>query len=94
MISLKNINILILACTHYPLIQNEINQFYNDKINVIDSANIVANDISEDLKNKNLLSNTKRSEYHFYVSNFTSSFEKSAKFFFQQKIQLKEINPH
>ena len=91
---LKNINILILACTHYPLIQNEINHFYKDKVNVIDSANIVAKDISEDLKKMNLLSDTKKSEYHFYVSNFTSSFEKSARFFFQEEIQLKEINPH
>ena len=91
---LKNINILILACTHYPLIQNEINHFYKDKVNVIDSANIVAKDISEDLKKMNLLSDTEKSEYHFYVSNFTSSFEKSARFFFQEEIQLKEINPH
>ena len=91
---LKNINILILACTHYPLIQNEINHFYKDKVNVIDSANIVAKDISEDLKKMNLLSETEKSVYLFYVSNFTSSFEKSARFFFQEEIQLKEINPH
>ncbi|HJM15924.1 MAG TPA: glutamate racemase [Flavobacteriales bacterium] len=92
--TLENINSLILACTHYPLIQEEINYFYKDKVNVIDSANIVAKDISEDLKKMNLLSDTKKSEYLFYVSNFTSSFEKSARFFFQEEIQLKEINPH
>ena len=43
--NLKNINSLILACTHYPLIQEEINDFYQNKVNVIDSANIVAKDI-------------------------------------------------
>ena len=92
--NLKNINSLILACTHYPLIQEEINDFYQNKVNVIDSANIVAKDISKNLKEMNLLSKNKKKEYIFYVSNFTSSFEKSARFFFQEEIQLKEINPH
>ena len=92
--NLKNINSLILACTHYLLIQDEIKCFYENKVNVIDSANIVAKNISENLKKMNLLSENKQPEYIFYVSNFTSSFEKSARFFFQEEIQLKEINPH
>jgi len=92
--NLKNINSLILACTHYPLIQDEINYFYQNKVNVIDSANIVAKNISKNLKEMNLLTANKYPEYIFYVSNFTSSFEKSAQFFFQKEIQLKEINPH
>jgi len=91
---LKDIENLILACTHYPLIQKEIHQLYRNKVNVIDSVNIVAESISTSLQALNLLTDTKQSEYHFYVSNYTKSFEKSARFFFQEEIQLKEINPH
>ena len=40
--SLANIDSLILACTHYPLIYNEINNFYGGKVQLIDSADIVA----------------------------------------------------
>jgi len=92
--TLKNIECLILACTHYPLIQNEIKQFYNNKINVIDSAKIVAESIFNQLKKMDLLNNSNRTEYHFYVSNYTSSFEQSARFFFQEEIKLEEINLH
>ena len=91
---LKNIDHLILACTHYPLIQNEINEYYKGKVNVIDSAKIVANHITEYLKAENLLKETKVMEHHFYVSNYTESFEKSARFFFKEEVKLEEINLH
>ena len=91
---LANIDHLILACTHYPLIHQEIKDYYNGKVTVIDSANIVAEYISKQLNKHNLLNNSKTTKHHFYVSNYTKSFEKSARFFFQEEIQLKEINPH
>jgi glutamate racemase len=89
---LKNINHLILACTHYPLIQQEIRKYYRNNVNVIDSANIVANYIAKKLEEDNLLNDEKLSEYNFYVSNYTDSFEKSAKFFFEEVIKLEEVN--
>ena len=91
---LADIDHLILACTHYPLIHQEIKDYYNGKVTVIDSANIVAKYIAKQLEEDNLLNNRELTEHHFYVSNYTESFEKSARFFFQQEIQLKEINPH
>jgi len=89
---LKNIDHLILACTHYPLIQSEINEYYNKSVNVIDSAQIVAKHIAQALKKRNLLSNSTEKEHHFYVSNYTESFEKSAQFFFKENIKLEEVN--
>ena len=41
----ENIDSLILACTHYPLIKNQIRKFFNFKVNVIDSSQIVANHV-------------------------------------------------
>ena len=51
---LDKIDILVLACTHYPLIQNEIISFYN-KIDVIDSSEIIADYIHEELYKSKLL---------------------------------------
>ena len=92
--SLKNIDHLILACTHYPLIQNEINRYYKGKVNVIDSSKIVADHISTSLREENLLKETSETNHHFYVSNYTKSFEKSARFFFKEEVNLEEINLH
>ena len=92
---LKNINELVLACTHYPLIQNEISNYFQTsktnkkKIHVIDSTKIIAKYISENIKNKNIRN---ESENKFYVSNYTKSFEESAKLFFKENIVLQEKN--
>jgi glutamate racemase len=89
---LAAIDYLILACTHYPFIHQEINDYYKGSVNVIDSANIVAEYIAKALKKNNLLSKSKKTEHHFYVSNYTESFEKSAQFFFKEDLKLEEVN--
>ena len=89
---LANIDHLILACTHYPLIQQKIKDYYKGDVNVIDSTNIIANYIAKQLKEDNLLNISKSTKHHFYVSNYTESFEKSAKFFFRKVIKLEEVN--
>ncbi len=89
---LANIEHLILACTHYPLIRHKINEYYKGKVNVIDSANIVAKHIAEQLEKNDILSNSKKNKHQFYVSNFTKSFEESANFFFKEYIKLEEVN--
>lgn len=89
---LKDIDSLILACTHYPLIQSEIKEFYKERVQVVDSVKIVAKSISKDLKELDLLNKNSSPKYHFYVSNYTESFEKSSCFFFKERINLEEIN--
>jgi glutamate racemase len=88
--ALADIKQLILACTHYPLIQGLIGDFYTQEIDIIDSASQVALHIKEVLKKKNLLSQ-KSPKQRFFVSDYTLSFEKSAKLFFGEDIHLEEI---
>ena len=73
--ALADIKQLILACTHYPLIQDLIGDFYTQEIDIIDSASQVALHIKEVLKKKNLLSQ-KSPKQRFFVSDYTLSFEK------------------
>jgi glutamate racemase len=86
---LDNIDVLVLACTHYPLIQNEIMSFYN-KIDVIDSSKIIADYIHNELCKSKLLNQTNQPKFNFIISNFTESFSKSANIFFKQNISLEE----
>ena len=89
---LADIDHLILACTHYPLIHQEIKDYYKGKVTVIDSTNIVTEHIAKQLKADNLLNDNAKTEHHFYVSNYTKSFEESARFFFREYLKLEEIN--
>jgi len=88
---LNKIDSLILACTHFPLIKPEIEEYYHKKINIIDSAGVVAEYVRSVLKEHHLLSKNRKPEHHFYVSDFTRSFEESTKNFFRSKIHLEEV---
>ena len=87
---LNGIDALILACTHYPLIHKEIISFYKQKVDVINPTRIIAKNIAQNLLKSKILSNSKSNRYQFFISNYTTEFEKSAKFFFKEDITLKE----
>ena len=93
--SLKNIDALILGCTHYPLIQKEVEAVYKkkkQKVKILNSADIVAHAVKEALKEQKLLSKKSNPKHEFYVSDYTQSFEESTKVFFGDKVKLKEVD--
>lgn len=88
---LQNIEALILACTHYPLIKKEINQFYNNRLPILDSSEVVASALKKHLTETNLLNtNSKRPSHEFLVSDYTSSFEASTRLFFLEQVHLEK----
>src|SRR5688572_15627937 len=42
---LQNIEALILACTHYPLIMKEIREYYKGNMTILDSSEVIAQEI-------------------------------------------------
>jgi glutamate racemase len=86
--SLENIEALILGCTHYPLIKKEINSFFNNKVSLLDSSEIVAEALKAYLTDHQLLNAESAPEHEFYVSDYTQSFETSTRMFFGQNVKL------
>jgi glutamate racemase len=87
---LRGIQALILGCTHYPLIKDEIQGYYDDKVEVIDSAEQVAIGVKAYLEKMNLLAPPQTPANHFLVSDYTRSSEDASKLFFKQKVKLEE----
>ena len=85
---LKNIDSLVLACTHYPLIKTEISDYYKGKVDIINTAEIVADYVKDLLEQMDLLNLSPSKHHRFYVSDYTKSFEKSTRMFFGEKISL------
>lgn len=95
---LSKIDALILGCTHYPLIKNEIQKFYGKSVEIIDSSEIVAQQVKLVLERNLLLNEAQSSRFtfgkksQFFVSDFTQSFEETSKIFFDEKVKLKHFN--
>jgi glutamate racemase len=88
---LSGIDHLILGCTHYPLIEEEISDYYREHVHVINSAKIVAQHVQSSLATQELLNSQNHAGSHqFYVSDYTQSFEQSAQNIFGECIQLEE----
>lgn len=90
--TLSGIDALILGCTHYPIIRNQISKFFNFNVEVIDSARIVSLILRETLEKNNLLNDSGHSGDQFFISDYTPYFEKIARMFFEGEINLKKAD--
>ncbi|HBE40080.1 MAG TPA: glutamate racemase [Bacteroidales bacterium] len=90
--SLSGIQALILGCTHYPIIRNQISKIFNFNIEVIDSGKPVSVILRDILDRNHLLNDSGKVEDLFYVSDYTSWFEKIARMFFDEEINLKRAD--
>ncbi|HMT71835.1 MAG TPA: glutamate racemase, partial [Saprospiraceae bacterium] len=85
---LKDIDALLLACTHYPLIRKEINEYYDGKVTILDSTDVVKEEVKRILTEEDLLCSKRFGQDCFYVSDYTSSFEETARNFYGEDLNL------
>ena len=90
--ALARIEALVLACTHYPLIREQIAAYYQGRVDVLDPSETVAAALRALLAAHQLLAPVQAPRHHFYVSDFTRSFEESTRLFFGQEVEL-ELYP-
>jgi glutamate racemase len=90
--SLDGIQALILGCTHYPIIKNQISKIFNFNVEVVDSARIVSLMLKDALEKNNLLNSHGKAVDQFFISDYTPYFEKIARMFFEKEINLKKAD--
>lgn len=86
--TLHGIEALLLACTHYPLIRDNIAEYYGRQVEIFDSTDVVAETVRRKLAERNLLNPQRTQEHQFFVSDYTESFEATTKLFYQKEIKL------
>lgn len=89
---LADIDALLLACTHYPLIRDEIRAIVGPDVDVLDSTAVVTRAVYDALQERDLLADTRSGDNAYYVSDYTQSFEDTARTFYQKDIQLEVVN--
>lgn len=87
--ALQGVDALILACTHYPLIKANIQRYYQNKLTLLDAAEITAMELSKTLTERRLLNPQKRpGSKSFFVSDYTPAFAAQANQFFGESVAL------
>jgi glutamate racemase len=82
----KNVDTLILGCTHYPLLKSVIGEIMGEGVTLIDSGAAAADFAYEQLKKRDKLSDKKAGTYSYYVSDSAADFAKLGGMFLTRPI--------
>jgi glutamate racemase len=75
----SDIDTLVLGCTHFPLIRDEIARYLEDGIAIVDPAEETVSELEMILRERKIENNQQQTPVHnYYVSGETRSFAKSA----------------
>ena len=91
---LKNIDALVLGCTHYPLLRPIIQNVMGQSVKLIDSGAETVHDISVLLNYFEINRNRKQKEaqHHFYTTASPKGFKEIAEQWMGRKITVEHID--
>lgn len=89
----KGIDLLLLACTHYPLLMNKIRQFLPENIRVLSQGPIVAESLANYLQRHPEMEErcSKRGSRRFFTTDDPNDFNNQASIFFGEELQSQHI---
>jgi glutamate racemase len=90
----KKIDVMLLACTHYPLLMEKIRKKLPEHIQLLSQAEIVAASLKDYLNRHPEIENkiSKKMQREFYTTDSVEDFDKHATIFFGHAIQSKHID--
>lgn len=92
-LKVRQIDTLILGCTHYPLLKDTIQRKIGKKVIIIDSSIAVADQVKSFLENHPEIDKLleRNDEFRLFVSDITEQFEKTARITLKRKVHLEHI---
>lgn len=90
----KKINTLVLACTHYELIKNQIKRIVGSKIKVLTEGHIVAEKLKDYLANHYEIENKldKNGEVKYFVTDLNPDYQQLMAIFLGKKFSNKDVH--
>ncbi|MEW6077010.1 MAG: glutamate racemase [Thermodesulfobacteriota bacterium] len=90
----KQIDTLILGCTHYPILKTTIQKKIGKRVQAIDSAIVVARTVRQYVADhpESAAGLSVRGQTRFFVSDITDQFKKTAQLILNKQISLEHIS--
>ncbi len=88
----KEIDTLVLGCTHYPVLRKAIQSMMGDEVTLVDSAEETAKDVAMVLAERDLLRTTMtRGVYTYFVTDIPHRFMEMGTLFLGAKIEAAHL---
>jgi glutamate racemase len=82
---LRNIDTLILGCTHYPILRGVIQRSIGAEVTLIDSGEAAARELEQLLKDNDILNvSSEQPNYSFFVSDVPQKFKQLGQIFLKR----------
>jgi len=93
-LKVRQIDTLILGCTHYPLLKGIIQRKIGKRVHVIDSSDAIAWKLSDFLRSHPEVDGrlSKKGTSRFYVSDRTAQIVNTAKTILKRNVLLEQVN--
>ena len=90
----KNIDTILLACTHYPILLEKIRNATPSHINIVSQGEIVAESLKDYLYRHPEIENrcTKDSKIELFTTDSPEDFDRHSEIFFGSKVRSKHID--
>lgn len=86
----RDTDALLLACTHYPLIRDEVDTWFGHTKAILDNAGPMAAHVEAWLTRHSLLHSGLPAPSEFYVTEYSESFSKTARLFYGAEVKIQE----
>jgi glutamate racemase len=90
----KEIDTVLLGCTHYPFLKHFIQQEMGPHVTLVDSASACADQVAHVLMKHNLASNSSQADYYYYVSDDPVIFRETVEQLFKRPFEKVELWRH
>ncbi|MBW1693233.1 MAG: glutamate racemase [Deltaproteobacteria bacterium] len=92
-LKVRQIDTLILGCTHYPLLKDKIQRKIGKKVDVIDSSKAVAKKVKAFLNTHAEVDRqlVKKGNFRLFVSDVTDQFQKTARMTLKRNVVLEHV---
>lgn len=89
----KNIDTIILGCTHYPLLIQNIKKFLPEGITLLSQGDIVSHSLTDYLKRHPEMEQkcSKGGKFQFFTTDSTENFDAAASLFFGAEVKSKHL---
>ena len=90
----KKIDAVILACTHYPLIQDKIKKYLPANVDLLSQGSIVAKGLKNYLERHPEIEKecSKNKSLHFYTTDLPETFDKAASLFYGETVKSEHVS--
>ncbi len=91
----ESIDVILLACTHYPLLKEKIEEYLPVGVKLVSQGEIVADSLANYLhRHPEIdLQCSKNGQRSFYTTDSTQDFDNHAAIFYGEPVKSKHVNP-